>query len=194
MLGVVLLDKGRGGAPDALWQSLRARQKLAAILRRHVPRASEARARALNNIGTVRYALGQGAAALRLCEFSLTIWRQVLPAGDARLGYGLMNTGSMALTSGAAERAEPLLSEALHLWRSVYIDGHKPGEFVATADWLVSGLLTRARVGEDAAVRQAQARALCDEFGFDYDREVEQAKEFSYTPSSPGAGTDPGPK
>jgi tetratricopeptide (TPR) repeat protein len=182
LLGAVLLDKGRGGAPDALWQSLRAYQKSAAILRHYVPRASDARAQALNNIGAVRDVLGQAAAALRLAEFSLAIRRQILPAGEARLGYGLMNTGSSALTSGAAERAEPLLSEALYLRRSVYIEAPKHPEIVTTADWLVACLLTRARGGEDAAARQAQARALSDEFGFDYDHYVELAKQYPYTP------------
>ncbi|KMW58560.1 putative ATP/GTP binding protein [Candidatus Rhodobacter oscarellae] len=182
LLGGLLLVKGRAGEPDALTESLREYQRSAAILRRHVPRLSDARAQVLNNLGTVRDELGQLPAALRLGEYSLNIWREVLPEGDARRGYALLNVGAMALKAGAADRAEPLLEEALALWQAVYLEAPKHPEIVNVAGWLISTYLTRARAGEDAQARKVKAMQLCDEFGFDYDQRVEHAKRYPYAP------------
>lgn len=182
LLGGVLLEKGRGGDSAALIAALREYQRSAAILRRHVPRQSDGRAQVLNNLGAVRDALRQGAAALRLYEYSLAIQRQVLPEGDARLGYGLMNVGAMALTQGAADRAEGLLQEALALRQAVYLEAPRHEEIVNAAGWLVSTYLVRAVAGENRGMREMKARQLCEAFGFEFDAAVEMAKQFSYAP------------
>jgi tetratricopeptide (TPR) repeat protein len=182
LLGVLLVDQGRAGDRAKLTEALREHQRSAAILRRHVPRLSDVRAQVLNNLGAVRESLGQSAAALRLYDHSLAIRRAVLPEGDARLGYALNNVGAMALKSGAADRAEPLLEEALALRQAVYLEAPRHPEIVGAADWLVSCYLTRARVGENAGLRQAKAKRLCEEFGFDFAERVADAKRFPYTP------------
>ena len=182
MLGGALLDAGRGGDRAALTEALRLYQRAGALWRRLVPRDSDERAASLNKLATVRDVLGQPAAALRLHEYSLAIRRRVLPPGDARLGYGLVGAGAAELKTGAADRAEPLLEEALALWQAAYVEAPRHPEIVTTADWLVSCWLVRAREGENAGLREAKAKRLCEEFGFDFEQHKANAMQYPYTP------------
>lgn len=180
LMGGVLLAIGRAGDRAALVRSLRARQQAAALLRRLVPRQSDERAQVLNNLATVRFVLGQGAAALRLYEAALSIRRQVLPESDARLGYSLLNVGAMSLRNGAADRAECLLEKALQIRQQAYIENPRHPEIVNAASFFVSCLLTRARAGENTGMREMRARQLCDEFGFDFEEEKRKAEQYPY--------------
>ena len=182
--GGLLLDIGRAGDRAVLVAALRRYQQAAAIWHRLVGRDSDDRARVLNNLATVRDSLGQGAAALRLSGYALAIYRRVLPPGDARLGYGFLNTGAMALKARAADRAEPLLEEALALWRAVYVEAPRHEDIVDAAGWLVSCLLARAGAGENRGRREMAAKRLCAGFGFGFEERVEQAKQYPYA----GAG------
>ena len=68
----------------------------------------------------VRRTQGRGAAAARLYAASLSINREVLPPGDARIATGAMNTGAAWLEAGRADAAEPLLQEALETLRAAF--------------------------------------------------------------------------
>ncbi len=181
--GGLLFQIGRAGDRAALTASLRRHQQAAAIWHRLVGRDSDKRANVLNNLAPVRDALGQRAAGLRLMEYSLAIRRRILPPGDARLGSALMNTGAAALLSGAADRAEPLLDQALALRaQAVYVEAPRHPEIVGAAGWLVACLLVQARAGEDRTGREARAKALCAEYGFVWDQMVSTARQYPYAP------------
>ena len=184
MHGGVLLAQARAGAAALLPQAARRYQQALALRRRLFGRGSDPVAEALNNLGTVRDAQGRAAAAARLFGASLRILRAVLPPGDARLGYGLLSTGAMWLKSGAADRAEPLLREALDLWQAVYAAQPRHPDIRNAADWLIACLLVRARAGEDAGARETEARRLCERYGFDFAEQQAIARQVPYTPGA----------
>ncbi|WP_394688579.1 tetratricopeptide repeat protein [Hoeflea sp.] len=182
MHGYVLLEQAQAGDAAALVRSLRRRQQALALYRHLAGRDSAATAVALNNLAGVRNQQGRTPAAARLSAMALAIKRQVLDPGDASLGFSLLNTGSYWLKSGAAARAEPLLREALELRQTVFAAQLQHPETHNAADWLISCLLTLARVGDRPGERQAEARALCDQYGYDFAEREERAKQFPLQP------------
>lgn len=180
-LGAVLLEQGWAGQAGAFVLAARQHQQ-ALVLRRRLFGRGEPTARTLNNLGTVRFAQGRGAAAARLYGASLTINRAVLPPGDARLGYGLMNTGAMWLKAGRADLAEPLLREALALWQGVYAGQPQHPDTRDAADWLILCLLRRAAAGENRGKREMEARQMCDRYGFDFEARKVTAIQYPYAP------------
>ena len=62
----------------------------------------------------------------------------------------------------------------------------RPRRLLALA--VVAALLVRARAGEEAARREAEARGPCDEFGLDFEAMQRDAASFPYTPDTDGAG------
>ncbi len=183
LLGGLLLDIGQKDHPGALREALKSRQSAAAIFRRHFGRQSDARAGILNNIGAVRSALGQKPAAARLYQASLSIRRDILPSDDVRLTAPLTSTAAMYLRSGQADQAEPLLEEALQICRNAFPEAPKHPNILNTAGWLVSCLLVRATAGENTGLRDAKAKQLCDEFGWDFDDCKQIARQYSYSPT-----------
>ena len=188
LLGAVLLDQGRAGQTEAFVLAARQHQQ-ALVLRRRLFGRGEPVAQTLNNLGAVRDEQGRAAAAARLFGASLTIRRAVLPPGDARLGYGLVNTGAGWLRAGRADLAEPLLREALELWQGVFAKQPQHPDTRGAADWLISCLLRRAAAGENWGLREMEARQLCDRYGFDLEVEKVKAMQYPYTPE---AGADEG--
>lgn len=166
--GRVLYAQALAGNTAALVRSLRRFQQALALYRRLAGRDSEATARALNNLAVARNFQGRTAAAGRLSAAALAIRRRVLDPGDANLGSSLMNTGAYWLKSGSAARAEPLLREALELRQTVFAAQPQHPETRLAADWLISCLLTLARVGDRPEVLKAEARALCGQYGYDF--------------------------
>lgn len=180
--GTMLNELAQSGDATALPRSLKRRQQALALFRQLSGRNSNDTATALNNLAVVRGRQGRTSAAARLSQAALAIRRAVLDPGDARLGYSLMNTGGFWLQSGSVHRAEPLLREALELRQKVYAAQPQHPETRNAADWLISCLLVLARTGEDADARRAEARALCAQYGFDFDQEIEHAKQYPLAP------------
>ncbi|MEQ8480493.1 MAG: tetratricopeptide repeat protein [Hoeflea sp.] len=180
--GGVLLAQARAGDAAALVKSLRRRQQALVLFRRLDGRDSEATARALNNLANVRSQQGRTLAAARLSAVALAIRRQVLDPGDARLGFSLLSTGAYWLKSGSAASAEPLLRETLEIRKTVFAAQPQHPETRNAADWLILCLLTLARAGDRPDARQAEARALCERYGFDFAEQEEMAKQFPLQP------------
>ena len=183
--GGILLDLARDGRADLLPRAARRFQQALALRRRLAGRRSDPVATALNNLGLVRAAQGRGAAAARLYAASLSIWRAVLAPDDARLAYGAMNAGAAWLESGAADRAEALLREALEIREKALAAQPRHPERVLAADWLIACLMVRARAGENRGLREMQARLLCDRYGFDFEERQAKASHNPYTPPAP---------
>lgn len=57
-------------------------------------------------------------------------------------------------------------------------------ELRTAAGWLTLCLLVRAPAGEGAAARNAEARRLCDEFGFDWAERQATARHYPITPAA----------
>lgn len=106
----------------------------------------------------------------------------MLPAGDARLAYGALNTGVNLLEAGAADRAEPLLQEALEIRRAAFVAEPDHPELRIAAGWLISCLLVRAAAAENRKAKTAAARNLCAEFGLDWQERLETVNRYPYTP------------
>ncbi len=182
MHGDMLLALARAGQTDLLPRAARRYQQALALRRRLFGRRSDAVAGTLNNLGGVRDAQGRVPAAARLFAASLAIRRVVVPPGDARIAYAAMNTGAMLLKSGAADRAEALLVEALDNWEAAYAAQLQHPERRSAADWLISCLLVRAAAGENRGLREMQAKQLCDRYTFDFADWQRQATRYPYTP------------
>jgi len=195
LLGGVLLRRARQGDPAALPQAADRRRQALALRCDLFGRRSDPVAGALNNLAAVRSAQGRRVIAAGLYARSLAIRRQVLPAGDARLGYGLMNLGAARLRLGRANAAEPLLRQALALWETVHADRPHHEDRRIAADWLVSCLLVLARVERAKAqiqARRAEAQAICDAYGFDFTKEIAYAQQqFSDPVDTPTAPARP---
>lgn len=181
-MGGVLLQMARAGDAAHLPKAVRAFQQALALRRHLFGRRSEPVANSLNNLGTVRREQGRGAAAARLVGASLSIWRTVLPEDDTRLATGALNTGANWLEAGRADLAEPLLAEALEIRRAAYVEEPQHPELRTAAGWLISCLLVRAAAGENAGLREMQARQLAEEFGFDWAERQAKARDYDYTP------------
>ena len=181
-LASLLLTLGRSGDTAALDDAARRYRQALAINWQRSGRESEPVAQNLNGLGVVRDAQSSPAISRGLLAASLRLRRKLLPAGDARLAYGLINTGSIALKTGRADRAEPLLQEALDLRETVFAEQPEHPERIGASRWLISCLLTRARAGEGAETREAQAQALCDRYNFDIEERRQIAAQYPYTP------------
>ncbi len=180
--GGVLFELGRQGDDGALEQAAKRFQQALALRRGLFGRGSDEVAESANNLGAVRSAQGRGAAAARLFGASLAIRRAVLPPGDARLGYGLVNTGSSWLEAGRADRAEALLQEARDLLWAVHEGNAAHPEVRSAAGWLVDCLLVRARAEDNRGAREARAKRICAEVGLDFDARAAIAARYPYTP------------
>ena len=178
LLGGVLQAMGRA---ENLVQAARRHQR-AMALRQQLLGRGDAVARALHNLASVRAAQGRGAAAARLYTASLKILRATLPRGDSQLGYGMLNAGATWLQVGRADRAEPLLREALELRQGVYAGQPQHPETRDVADWLIGCLLRRAAVGENRGLREMEARQLCERYGFDFEGMKVSAMRYPYVP------------
>jgi hypothetical protein len=140
-------------------------------------------AASLNNLAGVRDTQGRGAAAARLYAAALRIRRDVLPPGDARIATGAMNTGAAWLEAGRADAAEPLLHEALATLRDAFEAEPDHPDLRNAASWLTLCLVVRAAAGQDAARREAEARALADDFGLDWAEEQAKARRYPHPPA-----------
>jgi tetratricopeptide (TPR) repeat protein len=180
--GAVFGKLAQAGDATALPRALKRHQQALALFRQLSGRTSDDTAQALNNLALVRARQGRTAAAARLSQAALAIRREALDPGDARLGTSLVNTGSYWLKSGSVHRAEALLREALELRQKVFAEQPQHPETRNAASWLISCLLVLARAGDDAEARRAEARALCAQYGFDFDQEIEHAKQYPRTP------------
>ena len=181
LLGGVLMEQGRAGQVGAFDLAVRFYQQALVLRRRLFGRGAEV-AQTLNNLSGARDAQGRVAAAARLIGASLRIVREVLPLGDARLGYGLLNTGAMWLTAGRADLAEPLLREALELWQGVYAAQPQHPDTRNAAGWLILCLLRRAAAEENRGLREMEARKLCEVYGFDFEERKVTAMQHPYAP------------
>lgn len=182
MLGVLLLEIARNGAPERLAEAARRHQQALALLRRLFGRRSEPVAEALNNLGVVREVQARARSAARLSGAALTIWRATLPAGDARLAHSAMTSGARCLEAGEAEQAEPLLREALEIHETVFAAQPQHPERQNAADWLISCLLTRAGAGVNRGAREAEAKRLCAQYGFDFAEQQAHALRYLISP------------
>ncbi|WP_101069249.1 tetratricopeptide repeat protein [Roseovarius salinarum] len=182
-LGHILHAMARAGEGDHLPEAIKVTQRGLALQRRLHGRWVAPVAASLNNLAGVRHTQGRGAAAARLYEASLRINRQVLPPGDARIAFGAMNTGSKWLEAGRADRAEPLLREALEKLRAAFVAEPDHPDLRNAASWLISYLLVRAAAGADAERREAEARALADEFGLDWAERQATARQYIHPPA-----------
>lgn len=183
-VGRILTEMTEAGQLERLPEAVRYSQRGLELRRRLHGWQSEPVASSLNNLAKARALQGRGAAAMRLASASLRIWRNVLPEGDARIAYGVMNKGAFLVQDGRADEAEPLLTEALDIRRAVYVSEPQHSDLYVTADWLISCLLVRAAAGENRGKREMQARQLAEEFGFDWKQCVEKAKQYSYRPDA----------
>ncbi len=183
--GRVLLAQARGEDATALVRSLRRHQQALALYRRLAGRDSEDTARALNNLANARSFQGRMAAAARLSATALGILRRVLEPSDANLGTSLVNTGTYWLKSGGANSAEPLLREALGIRQSVFAAQPQHPYTRAAAGWLISCLTTLARAGDNRDARRAEARELCDRYGYDFAEQEKIARQFPLQPPEP---------
>lgn len=185
MHGNVLDKMARAGDRTALPKAIRRYQQALTLRRRLFGGLSEEVALSLNNLAMARDLQGRVAAGTRLMRASLSILRNVLPPGDARLANVLVNTGSFLLEAGrTATAAEPLLQEALAIWRAAYVVEPQHPELRIAAGWLISCLLVLAVAEEDAARRRVEARALADEFGFDWAECEAKAAQYPYDPKA----------
>lgn len=178
LLGRLMLDLARAGHPDRLDRAVKLYQQALAMQRRVAGRATEPVAKALNNIESVRFAQGRTAAAARLASASLTILRNVLPPGDARLATGAMNTGATWLKSGRPDLAEPLLREALEILGAAFAAQPQHPDRLDAAGWLIACLLVRARAGVNRGAREAEAKMLCARYGFDFAERQANARQY----------------
>jgi hypothetical protein len=182
-LGRILHRMARAGEGDHLPEAIKVTQRGLALFRRLHGRRAEPVAASLNNLGAMRRMQGRGAAAARLFAASLRINRQVLPPGDARIAFGALNTGGTWLEAGRADRAEPLLQEALEIRRAAFVSEPDHPQLRNAAAWLTLCLLVRAAAGAEAARREAEARKLCDEFGLDWAEEQATARHYPQPPA-----------
>jgi tetratricopeptide (TPR) repeat protein len=182
--GDALLQRALRGDVVRLLPALRRCQQALALNQRLFGRRAEPVALSLSGLGSVRRAQGRGAAAARLSAAALRRYRRTLPPGDARLAAPTINTGSNWLEAGAADRAEPLLREALGILETVLADQPMHAQRRSAAGWLIACLLVRAGAGEDQRGREAEARALCKRYGFDVAKAKAIARRFPYTPGA----------
>lgn len=178
LLGGLMQDLALAGQPDRLDRAVKLSQQALAIRRRVAGRGTEPVAQALNNLGTVRSQQGRSAAAARLYGASLTIFRKVLPPGDARLATGAMNTGATWLKSGRPDRGEDLLNEALKIWEAVFAAQPQHPDRRNAAGWLIACLLVRAHAGVNRGLREAEAKTLCARYGFDFAKRQAIARQY----------------
>ena len=181
-LGVVLDRMARAGQREHLPEAVKATQRALALRLGLHGRRAEPVAASLNNLGAIRRTQGRGAAAARLVAASLSINRDVLPEGDARIAYWGDECGASWLEAGRADLAEPRLREALEIRRAAYVAEPEHPDLRDAAGWLISCLLVRAAAGEDAAANEAEARRLCDEFGLDWAERQAKARQYPTRP------------
>lgn len=176
-LAGVFMEQRRGGVLEAVTEAGAYCDKALAPRQDLFGRESEPVAQVLNNLSVLRDLEGRQAEAAELAEEALRIRRAVLPEGDARLGYALMNAARSALKAGAAGRAEALLDEALALREAVHADRPTHPDRRNAAAGSISALLVNARRGVGEGERIARAQALAAQYGFDWaEREAKAAQ------------------
>jgi tetratricopeptide (TPR) repeat protein len=182
LLGGLMVAMVRAGQRGHLPRAIKLYQQALGIRRRLFGAQSDPVAEALNNLGAARDLQGRGRAAARLQGVSLKIRRAILPPGDARLGFATLNVGAMWVKNGDAAKAEPLLREALEIREAAFAAQPQHPDRRNAAEWLISCLLVRALGGVNRGMREAEAKILCDRYGFDYDEKVIMARQFPDTP------------
>ena len=185
MHGLALMELASAGDAAMLPLALKRRQKALALRRVLFNRASEEVATSLYSVGTVRFQQGRIGAAARLNAAALKIRRAVLPPDDTRLATSAMHTGMALLRQGAADRAEPLLGEALTIWEGALKDNPRHTDRRIAAQWLTTCLLVRAREGENQGLREAKAKKLCTQYLLDFDQQLNDAARIEYFFSHP---------
>ncbi len=194
LLGFLLGDHARTGAKGRLPEAAKLHQRAIALRRCLFGRRAEPVAAALNNLGGVRFLQRNLAAAARLQGASLSIRRDILPADDTRLATGCMNVGSCWLKAGEAAKAEPLLREALAIREAAFAEQPQHPERRTAADWLILCLLVRARAGVNRGVREAEAKRLCAEYGFDFAEMERRSRKFPDSPQEAKPAILPQPR
>ncbi len=182
MLGGLLVAHARAGAKGRLPKAAKLHQRALALRRRLFGRRTAPVALALNNLGAVRSDQGRRRAAARLYGAAHSIWRAVLPEGDARLATGAMNSGASWLRVGDAAEAEPLLREALAIREAAFAEQPQHPERRNAAGWLIACLLVRARAGVNRGAREAEAKRLSAEYGFDFAEMERLSRQFPDLP------------
>jgi len=182
MLGVLILDLAHVGQTAHLPFAIKLHQQALGIRRGLFGAQTYPVATALNNLGGARNLQGRGRAAARLQGAALRIFRSILPQSDSRLGTAAMNVGSMWLKNGDAARAEDLLRESLTICETVFAAQPQHPDRRNAAGWLILCLIVRARGGVNRGKRQAEAKMLCDRYGFEYDDMVNTARQFPHAP------------
>lgn len=125
----------------------------------------------LSNLANTYDALGDRRRAWRNAARALITWRRVLAPGDPRLAYPLNNLGSYHLEDRAPDRALPLLEEALAIAEAAFAAIPRHPLRIGAARWLAACRLALPEPDE------AGARALCDQYGFDYDERARRAAQ-----------------
>jgi tetratricopeptide (TPR) repeat protein len=125
----------------------------------------------LSNLASTYGALGDRRRAWRNAARALITRRKLLAPGDPRLAYPLNILGALHMKDRAPDRALPLLEEAFRILDEAYGDNRRPGIRIATANWLATCRLALP------ARDEAGARALCTQYGFDFDKIARDAAQ-----------------
>jgi len=125
----------------------------------------------LSNLAGTYDALGDRRRARRIAALALATSRKVLAPGDPRLANTLNNLGAMHLKDRAPDRALPMLEEALEIRETAFADIPRHPLRINTAGWLATCRLALPEPDE------AGARALCTQYGFDYDERARRAAQ-----------------
>lgn len=182
MMGGLMLDLVRDGQCERLNSAIQLYQQALAIRRRLDGQRSERVAQTLNNLGAARRLQGRGRAAARLYQAALGIWGELLAHDDARLGLSAMNVGASWFDAGDVARAEPLLREALTILETAFAPQPQHPHRRSAAEWLILCLLVRARAGVNTGLKEAEAKRLCAQYGFDYDERVAHTRTYPDAP------------
>lgn len=182
LLGGFFVHTARAGNQRRLDEAAKLRQRALALNLRLFGKRSDPTAQSLNNLGVVRGDQGRRRASARLFRASYAIRQEVLPVGDARLGYSALNGGASWLQAGNSARAEPLLRKALAIWEAAFADQRQHPDRRDAAEWLISCLLVRARAGINRGAREAEAKRLCAEYGFDFAEMERRSRQFPDSP------------
>ncbi|PWV98935.1 NB-ARC domain-containing protein [Hoeflea marina] len=178
MHGGALFRLAEAGERGAFGKAVKRNQQALILYRRLAGRNSWQTAQSLHSLAFLRNRQGRKIVAGLLADAALRIGREALDAGDARLGPLLVNLGSIWLLSGYPDRALPLLRDALQLWQNVFAAHPQHPNTRDTASWLIPCLVALGLAGDRTADLRAEARALCERYGFDFADMEEIAKQY----------------
>jgi tetratricopeptide (TPR) repeat protein len=130
----------------------------------------------LSNLGGVCKARGEMRRAQRISALALATLRKAVPPGDLRLANTLHNLGVMYVEDHAPQRAQALLEEALAILETAFANNPRHPYRMLSARWLAACRL--ALPVPDVA----GTRALCVQYGFDYDAHACDAAQYRPPP------------